>query len=462
MSALNSSCSHRELQVELSPYAATVGFRRPDLRKRIAATTPSGRYRPTAKATRKTGVGEPEDEKEREMDEQESAFTFPAPLVLPNDDLALDPKYPPQSLRSWLQLKDRNKVTNQRKTIYIAAVPTIADDLSVMHKWSSPALTDEPDSRGKRKCAIESSIKSPKLQDLQDYLVAFYHGFPITEFHRSFNFVACDNWSDKKTASTYVGIQCGDFHTRIRTRPCPDDLFGRQLNLNDILDALIELLPPKAYAFLLLVDHDLYEDDDDFCCGRAYGGSRVAIVSSARYHPSLDKVYSIDRRHMWPASHCKAYTDLLSNTSAKEKKAVEAGRGLVDSGTPMRAAVDAAMHADFLPQSNDGLYGVWLSRVARTVSHELGHCFGMDHCVYYSCVMQATAGIAEDVRQPPFLCPVCLKKLAKAALECRLDSGEDHYVQERDIILRQFCKKWTSVGMFAGFGAWLDRKSTIQ
>jgi archaemetzincin len=85
----------------------------------------------------------------------------------------------------------------------------------------------------------------------------------------------------------------------------------------------------------------------------------------------------------------------------------------------------------------------------------------MDHCVYYACIMQGTAGMAEDVRQPPFLCPVCLKKLARAVLECRLDSGEDQYLRRRDMALRQFCKEWASVGMFAGFGAWLDQKPTL-
>ena len=463
MSVLNNACSHHELQVEVSPHAATAGFQRPDLRKRIAALTPSGRFPPTAKNSKNAGGEEPEDEVERKKDEQKSAFTFPAPLVLPNDDLALDPKNPAQSLRSWLQLKERNQVTNRRKTIYIATVPTIAAELSFLHRWTTPVLTDQSASRGKRKRPAESSIESPKLQDIQDYLSAFYYGLPVKEFDQPLQFVVWDNRPDKTIAPTYIGLQSGGSLTRIRTRPCPDGQFGRQLNLNDILDAVIESLPADAYAFLLLVDHDLYEDDDDdFCCGRAYGGSRVAVVSSARYHPALDEVCSIDRSHMWPASHCKAYTDSLSGAPVKLKKGVEADERQIGSGTPMRAAVDAVMHPNFLPQSNDDLYGVWLSRLARTTSHELGHCLGMGHCIYYACVMQGTAAMAEDVRQPPFLCPVCLKKLARAVLECQLVSGEDHYVQERDMALRQFCEKWASVAMFAGFGAWLDRKTTLK
>ena len=463
MSVLNNACSHHELQVDVSPHAAKAGFQRPYLKKRIAAMTPSGRCQATAKSSKNAGREEPEDEVERKKDKHKSAFTFPAPLVLPNDDLALDPKYPAQSLRSWLQLKERNQVTNQRKTIYIATVPTIADELSFMHRWTTPVLTDQPASRGKRKRPTESSIESPKLHDIQDYLAAFYHGIPIKEFDQPFQFVVWGNRPDKKATLTYIGLQSGDSLTRIRTRPCPDGQFGRQLNLNDILDAVIESLPAEAYAFLLLVDYDLYEDDDDdFCCGRAYGGSRVAVVSSARYHPALDEVCSIDRSHMWPASHCKAYTDSLSGVPMNPKKGMEAGERQAGVGTPMRAAVDAVMDPNFLPKSNDDLYGVWISRLARTTSHELSHCLGMDHCVYYACVMQGTASMAEDVRQPPFLCPVCLKKLARAISGCQLESGEDHYVQARDMALLQFCEKWASVAMFAGFGAWLDRKITLK
>src|ERR1700761_7578790 len=96
---------------------------------------------------------------------------------------------------------------------------------------------------------------------------------------------------------------------RIRTRPCPDQAFQRQLNLNDPLDACISALPGDAFSLLLLLtDQDLYEDEeDDFCCGRAYGGSRIAVVSSARYHPILDGTQNVERKHAWPASHCAAY-----------------------------------------------------------------------------------------------------------------------------------------------------------
>src|SRR6202035_5293660 len=47
--------------------------------------------------------------------------------------------------------------------------------------------------------------------------------------------------------------------------------------------------------------------------GRAYGGSRVAVVSTSRYNPVLDCVQDIDRQHSWPASHCESYIKDLTS-----------------------------------------------------------------------------------------------------------------------------------------------------
>ena len=45
------------------------------------------------------------------------------------------------------------------------------------------------------------------------------------------------------------------------------------------------------------------------------------------------------------------------------------------------------------------------------LSHELGHTFGLNHCVYFSCVMQGFNSLEEAQRRIPDLCPVCLRKL---------------------------------------------------
>jgi archaemetzincin len=41
--------------------------------------------------------------------------------------------------------------------------------------------------------------------------------------------------------------------------------------------------------------------------------------------------------------------------------------------------------------------------------------FGLEHCVYYRCIMNGSNSILETDRSPHHLCPVCLRKLARAA-----------------------------------------------
>ena len=104
--------------------------------------------------------------------------------------------------------------------------------------------------------------------------------------------------------------------------------------------------------------------------------------------------------------------------------------------------------------SRKKLEGLWLGRICRTGGHEVGHCFGIGHCVYYACSMQGTASIIEDSRQPPYLCPVDLEKILKA-------TGAD--VIERYEALLEFCRKFGEVHLFAAYAAWIrHRIRTIE
>lgn len=250
-----------------------------------------------------------------------------------------------------------------------------------MVDWATPALSEKAKGKNK-KSAAQPTVQPPCFEDIVDYLCAFYHGLEVKAYDPDLCFQPWDaprSKTKKLHTPSAIALQQAPSPscTRIRIRTSPDGLFPYQLNINDLLDVTIQLLPDDAYAILLIVDQDLYEGDlDDFCCGRAYGGSRVAIVSSARYNSVLHATHDVNREHMWPDSHCLKYLSRLRHDPENAVATTFADESAMSSSTnPMRKAVMAFQAAS--PSSEPGYsYGLWLFCVARTASHELGNCFG--------------------------------------------------------------------------------------
>ncbi|KAL9627788.1 MAG: hypothetical protein Q9164_007489, partial [Protoblastenia rupestris] len=210
------TCPHSTLTSSSSPYAPEAGYNRPTAQQRATAA----------------GL-----KKGQEVDET----AFPAPLVLPNDDLAYDPKWPTQSLRSWVREKERNEVTPDRKTIYIAAPPDIAPEVC-----KSVAISSAPLFPGRSSKHPGITVPSPQAQEVVDYLAAFFHGLPVKLLSPKDTPLRFTAWDDsnskpskKRTTSTNptsIALATSIEAIRIRARPCPDGAFPSQLNLNDILD----------------------------------------------------------------------------------------------------------------------------------------------------------------------------------------------------------------------------------
>lgn len=445
-----------------------------------------------------------------------SPETFPGPVVLPGDYLDDDPHYPPQSFRSWKRDKDRNEVTEARGVIYVAPPPEVKEEIGFVTGWTRPVGTggqaqyNSKDAtrankgvtgvraQSKRKRIdrpIATATPHPEMNDVVDYLAAFYHPVPIKLLPAStLTFSAWIEDSKAKSRSKhtsqnprYIALNTPTESIRIRTRLAPSSstdsgpgpLFPDQLNLDDLLDAALSILPSDAYAILCLVAHDIYEsEDDDFACGRAYGASRIAVVSMARYDPGLDGAQGLNEIRPWPASHFGEHGTIDAAPPPATKKRKSATTSQVagtstsmsqkDLGqepsqqalTPLRAAF--AHHTPTPHPSSDYLF-----RICRTASHELGHCFGIDHCVYYACSMQGTTSLAEDMRQPPYLCPVDLGKVITATSTGAqsVERTEAERIRERYGAMIRVCQRFAgrfrqgdeeSRGPWKAFGAWIE------
>jgi archaemetzincin len=126
-----------------------------------------------------------------------------------------------------------------------------------------------------------------------------------------------------------------------------------QLLTADVLEILKSRLPDDAFALLGVTMIDLYPDPSwNFVFGQASPPDRVGVYSFARYDPRF-------------------YGEALTPDA----------RQLI------------------------------LRRSCKVLAHEAGHLFGIEHCIWYRCLMNGSNHLAEADARPLHLCPVDLRKL---------------------------------------------------
>lgn len=131
----------------------------------------------------------------------------------------------------------------------------------------------------------------------------------------------------------------------------------RQWLSTDILAWLQARLPPDAFCLLGVTLEDLYPDVRwNYVFGQASLSERVGVYSFARYDPAF-------------------------------------------FGEPRPA--------DFRTRR--------LKLAANVLAHETGHMFGLQHCIYFRCVMNGSNNLEETEATPAHLCPICLRKLVHGA-----------------------------------------------
>jgi archaemetzincin len=127
----------------------------------------------------------------------------------------------------------------------------------------------------------------------------------------------------------------------------------RQLLTRKIHEQLRVHIPDDAFCVLGLTMDDLYPDPRwNFVFGEAVPDWRVGVFSFARYDPAF---------------------------------------------------FGGARPRDF--RSNQ------LRESCKVLVHELGHMFGIEHCIWFDCVMNGANNQRELQESVPHACPVCLRKL---------------------------------------------------
>ncbi|MBW1986029.1 MAG: hypothetical protein JRI50_02185 [Deltaproteobacteria bacterium] len=127
----------------------------------------------------------------------------------------------------------------------------------------------------------------------------------------------------------------------------------RQLYTGDVLALLRARLPADAFCILAITMVDLYPDPAwNFVFGQASLTERVGVYSLARYDPAF-----------YGERRSRDYQILL------------------------------------------------LRRSCKVLVHETSHMFGLQHCIFFKCVMNGSNHLQESDSRPLHLCPVCLRKL---------------------------------------------------
>uniref|UniRef100_A0A8D2CU63 Archaemetzincin-2 n=1 Tax=Sciurus vulgaris TaxID=55149 RepID=A0A8D2CU63_SCIVU len=148
-----------------------------------------------------------------------------------------------------------------------------------------------------------------------------------------------------------------------------------QIHAGHILKFLKKKKPADAFCVVGVTMIDLYPRDSwNFVFGQASLTDGVGIFSFARYGSDF-------------------YSSHYEGTVKKLQKKSSNDYSIFDNY--------------FIPE----ITSVLLLRSCKTLTHEIGHIFGLRHCQWLTCLMQGSNHLEEADLRPLNLCPICLRKL---------------------------------------------------
>lgn len=133
--------------------------------------------------------------------------------------------------------------------------------------------------------------------------------------------------------------------------PIPKNTFNEQrgqYNADRILSYLSQKIPDDAIAFIGLMAEDIFSGNLNFVFGLGSFTEKVGVYSIVRY------------KYTYPGQ-------------------------------------DKSINL--------------LKRTLKVSAHEIGHIFGLEHCIKYKCGMNGSNSLKESDLRPIHFCPLCLRKL---------------------------------------------------
>ncbi|KAL6059293.1 metallopeptidase [Balamuthia mandrillaris] len=241
------------------------------------------------------------------------------------------------------------------------------------------------------------------LEALKDFTSHFYLGMKVTLLPPvDLCLIKQENEEEEETMSAYLEYT-PPASSPLRRRKHRADIVvrraheydiedalpdARQLYIDSVCNFLVKIKPKDARCLVGVTMEDLYcSTDDSFTMGLAHSG-RVGLFSFGRYHPGK----------VWKQS------DLEARERAERRK-----RRRRRKGRPTKKQKQKVEEATATKKQQE-LY-VLLNRSCKVLVHELGHLFGIGHCIFWNCCMNGSGHLEEDYRQAMHLCPVDLHKL---------------------------------------------------
>lgn len=239
---------------------------------------------------------------------------------------------------------------------------------------------------------------APKLKELREIVSAFFDrkvivlGFATLEAEKK-------QRSGKDTIrwDTGCGGQYAQTSARLKGRICQKSKRFQ----TDTKELLAELANVKdrgsfngtrlddAFAIIGVTVLDLFSAPAElFIAGSASMNQKAAVLSFGRYHPMMKS-----SEYTW---HDCGYTEKISMNPYFSEKG---RRPAVVDAVPSSAADNVAVSSELFRRS------------AKLIIHEIGHLYGLEHCVHHHCNMNGTAHLKEDFAAPSHWCGHCLRKL---------------------------------------------------